>query len=273
MKNIDKKTRQQAIEELEYFNGFEGYHNWTNAELVHEWAYNFERKLIIVPSRKNPLNKKETKEIYKLAAKTGKAAKRQKTGSFVKGLLSGEELAYRRVGAHYSDKPRSLLTGRFEFKRTLANPTPKKSQLITAYDASDIADAQADFLMEQDKSLTRQQALEQAYGDYDIYQWAWDDVKETLSEAMKAMGDPGYWKAEGRNMGWQHRSGHKFFKADNGEELMRAIFPNTDLSFKATWGPFHRSIEFVVYHHDAPTGEFYSVKPATKKEIEDGNFY
>ncbi len=223
--------------------------------------------------RRNPLNWKERKQLGEFAKRNRKGAKdfrdMPEFGKWFQGRAEAAEF----IKSVYSDgEARRDRKGRF-----LKNPTPKKSQFITGYDSSDIADNQAKFLMEQDPTLTEKAALEQAYEDYDLYQWAWDDVKEALTGAMKEM-TPGkwlntYWKAEGRNMGWQHRSGHKFFKAENGEEMMRAIFPQTDLSFKATWGPFHKSIEFVVYHHDAPTGEFYSVRPATKKEIEDGNFY
>ena len=157
-----------------------------------------------------------------------------------------------------------------------------KEEIITAFDTLDVAEGQAEFLMESwedhgfDKKPTKEEALEQAYGDSDIYQWAWDNVKEELTEAMTKMrgGKYGssYWVAEGRNLGWLHRSGFAHVKAETGEELLHKLLPNTDVTIKIWWGPRKKSMEWRVSHHDAPTGEFYSVRLATKKEIDNGNF-
>ena len=122
------------------------------------------------------------------------------------------------------------------------------------------------------ENISKKEAEERAFGNSDIYEWAWDDFKENLNEAMKTMGDPGYWKAEGRNMGWQHRSGYAFLRAYVASELLRKILPKTEVNIEIYWGPFHRSMEWEVSHHDAPTGEFYTVRPATKKELEEEDF-
>jgi hypothetical protein len=86
-----------------------------------------------------------------------------------------------------------------------------------------------------------------------------EDFYNGVDEKMKALGNTGKWHAEGRNMGWRNRSGEKNFKADDAKELMQKILPDTDTHvyvYDAEGG-----MDMTVYHHDSPTGEFYTVKP------------
>jgi len=109
-----------------------------------------------------------------------------------------------------------------------------------------------------------------AYSDPDIYQMAWDDFKDQISELMDEMGDGSFWYAAGENLGWQHMSGEKYFQADNGEELLKAILPKTDVTIHVYWERPRKELRFRVSHHDAPMGETYYVRPATEKENNSG---
>ena len=86
----------------------------------------------------------------------------------------------------------------------------------------------------------------------------WEDALESLDELLKRFGTS-TWKAEGRELGWQNRSGYKEFKAADARSFLRAIFPNTDVHFEIY--DEGKYIHIVCYHHDSPTGEFYDVYP------------
>jgi hypothetical protein len=146
---------------------------------------------------------------------------------------------------------------------------------FTGYDQSEIADQEIKYRMENwqdhyDEKPTQEQVAERVYRDSDIFQMAWDDMVESLTEAMNEIKATSYWYAEGRNLGWQARSGHAFIKAPDAKALLNGLLPKTDVTLKIF--KTKRQLDFVVYHHDAPTGEFYTVRPATQKMINDGNF-
>lgn len=101
---------------------------------------------------------------------------------------------------------------------------------------------------------------EDVWADGDLTATAWESVVECLTEEMTALNPEGDgWYAEGRNMGWQHRSGYSYFRADDGEKFLRAILPKTDCTFTITCAPDAFHIRNA--HHDAPTGEFYTARP------------
>ena len=100
---------------------------------------------------------------------------------------------------------------------------------------------------------------------------AWDMLTEDLSELLDKINPDGYWNATVENFGWRNQSGHKFFRADNSEEFLQKLLPRTDNHFKI----FKRGnvLRIQNYHHDSPTGnEWYTVKKATQKEIENEDF-
>lgn len=109
-------------------------------------------------------------------------------------------------------------------------------------------------------------AWDDANGDADLFQWAWDDAKEGISEWMESAvpnfkDAPKVWMAAGRNMGWRQRSGHAVVKAKDGQELLRALLPETDVTFEAWTEEYPSTLYMKVSHHDAPMGEFYIVAP------------
>lgn len=86
-----------------------------------------------------------------------------------------------------------------------------------------------------------------------------------LDDEVDRLAKTGYnWHIEGRNMGWLHRSGYKDLVAGDGQALMRGMLPDTDVSIKVQ--VYEDRLEATVYHHDAPTGEFYTITPKEEEE-------
>jgi hypothetical protein len=96
-----------------------------------------------------------------------------------------------------------------------------------------------------------------------------DTMWELYAEAKKWMvKNAKKWdcfEALGHNMGWQHRSGTMFLQTDKWSTLIQKLLPNTSeisMTLYITW----KVLWLKVSHHDAPTGEFYMVRPVTEKE-------
>lgn len=91
----------------------------------------------------------------------------------------------------------------------------------------------------------------------------YEDAMETLTDLMNEKNEGTYWKANGYGMGWRKKDGHKFFEAKDGSELLRAILPKTDNTYKI----YNEQRGFIIHnsHHDAPTGETYWVRPISEK--------
>jgi len=61
---------------------------------------------------------------------------------------------------------------------------------------------------------------------------------------------------EGSNMGWRQKSGNAVIYAKNMQDLFSKILPNTDTTVYV-YDNGYGSLNVTVYHHDAPTGEYY----------------
>jgi hypothetical protein len=81
-----------------------------------------------------------------------------------------------------------------------------------------------------------------------------DNLMEALTGVIEDMGIT-EWLVQGRQMGWMKRSGYKQFSAKTGPELLKAVLPKTDCTFKIYIHDRHLTMR--VSHHDAPTGESY----------------
>lgn len=97
--------------------------------------------------------------------------------------------------------------------------------------------------------------------DSDFLLSKWGDLKKYLTELIEERNPSGDWYAEGYNLGWRHRSGHKTFHATTGEEFLLGFLPDTDCDFYLYDIPNSKGFRVVNYHHDAPTGERYNIYP------------
>lgn len=100
----------------------------------------------------------------------------------------------------------------------------------------------------------------------DMSEMGWDDLLAALDGLMKRFGTTN-WQAQGKNMGWQNRSGEKTFEAADAKEFLDQILPKTDVTIELY--DDKDSIGLRVSHHDAPTGETYTITPAPQEaEVE-----
>lgn len=149
----------------------------------------------------------------------------------------------------------------------------KKLKLITSFDESDIQEEQIKYLMDEDEFKGRDDALEEVkkivYNDYDLINEAWADFKDYLTELMGEINKGrNTYKIIGKNMGWRHLTGSKILKADDGEELLKGILPNTQ-EFSLYVYKTKTTLIIKCSHHDAPMGEYYYIKPLSIKELND----
>lgn len=157
-----------------------------------------------------------------------------------------------------------------------------KRELVLEWDTAKIAtNAVADRIENKEAlgygDLTDEQIEEQVNEDSDLYTWEWEYLCEALTELMKKISyrnyyDHYYWYAEVVNFGWRSQSGDNYFKAETGEELLRAILPKTNCTFRIYRESNRLSIQN--FHHDSPVGkEWYHVRAMDKAEVEEKFLY
>lgn len=147
----------------------------------------------------------------------------------------------------------------------------KNKKPILTWDTCDITEYAVKDLLEQGPELTEDEAHERVYNDSDLFDMEWECLCDRLTEEMEHTFKSEYLYCEGCNMGWMHRNGHKYFRADSGEKLLHEVLPKTDCTFKIF--KYGKTLVINNAHHDAPTGgEIYIIKQATQKEI-NGGYY
>ncbi len=99
---------------------------------------------------------------------------------------------------------------------------------------------------------------EKAYADSDGSQSEWDYMVEDLTNLMESV-SPGntVWRVNMRGFGWMKEDADGTITAKTGEELLRAVLPNTDCSFKIYRQG--KGIEIANSHHDG--SETYYITP------------
>lgn len=118
---------------------------------------------------------------------------------------------------------------------------------------------------------------EMVYSDFDLIQINWDSMTDHLTEIMESLNRNNHykdkWIAEVNGFGWRNSVGFANITACNGTELLRGVLPDTECSFNIFKDGRNR-IKIQNYHHDSPTGnEWYYIRPATKREVEGGEYF
>ncbi len=136
---------------------------------------------------------------------------------------------------------------------------------IIAWDTCAIAKARGEYLREENPELSEDEAYQAACRDPFLFEDAWHHLIQDLGAVLSAISPEGRFYAQGRNLGWRQRSGYATFQAHDAGAFLRKLLPDTDCTFtiERSGGTLH----ITNYHHDAPTGEFYTV---TAAESEDG---
>lgn len=132
---------------------------------------------------------------------------------------------------------------------------------IIVWDTCEIAQNHVNQRKEEEPDLDEDEAFAEACADSDIYEWEWDYITEYLTEKMKEINpEDRKWYCEAAGLGWRRLNGHKTFQATTGEELLRAILPDTECTFQiyVEGEGDKQTLRIVNSHHDA-MGEVYEV--------------
>lgn len=102
--------------------------------------------------------------------------------------------------------------------------------------------------------------IEDEHNLADLTQIAFENFLEEFSFILQQISPAGFFCVKGRNMGWRHLSGHLDVTAGEATEFIRKAFPATsEWTLRGSFDVARKILEFSLYHHDAPTGEFYKV--------------
>lgn len=98
-------------------------------------------------------------------------------------------------------------------------------------------------------------------------QFEWESAVEDV-ENIFADSPHDYFRIDGKNMGWTHRSGFTIAKSDSIIEALsingdyRLVFTFTDVLTATT-------VKAARYSHDEPMGAYFEIVKATDAEVED----
>lgn len=88
----------------------------------------------------------------------------------------------------------------------------------------------------------------------------WNEFLSQLDEILEERNPDGNWKAKVKNFGWRNMDGYAEFHAENAQEFLRKILPNTDCTF-FIYADGKHDLKIQNYHHDSPAGnEWYYVE-------------
>ena len=145
------------------------------------------------------------------------------------------------------------------------NATAEKTEEPLPYltwDTCDIAKYHAEYLREEDPELSESDAETQAFADSEHYEHEWEFLLEELTEKIKEINPDGdNWYCAAAGLGWRRLNGHKTFSAETGKEMLGAILPDTECTFRIYVKEDNDGGHYfyiVNSHHDA-MGEVYEV--------------
>lgn len=153
------------------------------------------------------------------------------------------------------------------------------SSLVAVWDSLDIIQNQVNYLKDEDEDikkqldeglLTEDQLFCRVSQDYDLFQFEHECMVDNLTEYINKLNPDGYWKAEVSGFGWRGLDGHKYFSADTGSELLSAVLPQTDCTYRIFRVKARRWLAIQNFHHDSPMGrEWYIIKPCAQSTYEE----
>lgn len=138
------------------------------------------------------------------------------------------------------------------------------------WDEYDIAQGQARFLIEQGEHDNEDDAFNAARGDSDLYLIEFDYFLECFTDILQEISPGGHFFIEGTNMGWRHLSGTLGLTADCARSFIEQAFPKTnEWTLRGEYDPQAKTLSYRLSHHDAPTGECYTLKEGYKHPADD----
>ena len=149
----------------------------------------------------------------------------------------------------------------------------KNDHLYIRWSTYDIIKSQAEYIVEEDPSITEDQAFQNASEDYDIFTWAWDELIDDLDQKMAEYNPDGKrWDVRVENFGWRNLSGRKVFDCDNAKQFLREVLPDTDNTFNIFMFDDEKRMEIQNFHHDSPTGEWYYISLYDESDDVDSEY-
>lgn len=143
---------------------------------------------------------------------------------------------------------------------TMATPALKTTYSLL-WDETAIIDEKAKDLLESGVAETESEAHEMASLDYDLMEWEFDDFLEEFGRILHRISSKGQYIVAGENMGWRHPSGTAIVEAADAHAFISKAFPKTsDWILRGQFDRKRRILTYTLSHHDAPTGEFYTVR-------------
>ena len=91
-------------------------------------------------------------------------------------------------------------------------------------------------------------------------EFEWEDYMFCLDSMLRKVNEHMCFYIEGRNMGWQNRSGYMKKSFESALDFCQNVFPETEWFARFTQNEDGLFIR--LSHHDSPTGEHYEVKKA-----------
>lgn len=146
-------------------------------------------------------------------------------------------------------------------QNTNATNPPAPSIYSLIWDECDLIDSKAQDLLRAGVAETEDETREMVINDHEFLEWEFDDFLENFGTILRRISSKGQYFIEGKNMGWRHLSGWVIVEAEDARNFIAKAFPKT-----SEWtlrGHFDRKRKILTYtlsHHDAPTGEYYTVK-------------
>lgn len=141
-----------------------------------------------------------------------------------------------------------------------AIPAPQITYSLL-WDEAAIIDDKAKDLLESGVAETESEAFEMASLDYDLIEWEFDDFLEEFERILRRISSKGRYFVAGENMGWRHLSGTAVVEASDARAFISRAFPKTsEWTLRGQFDRKRRILTYTLSHHDAPTGEFYTVR-------------
>ena len=138
------------------------------------------------------------------------------------------------------------------------------------WDTCEVAKYHAEYLREENPELSEDKALEQAFGDADLYDHEWDYLLEALTEKMGEINGGGHWFVSIDDFGWRNQSLRGKFKADDGKAFLHKVLPDCECMFHIFVNDAEgggKMFYIKNWHHDSPMGESYYVWPISEAKF------